>query len=368
MNKIKILTILADLNKCNGISSYVMNYYINLDKSKFQMDFIITGTDNCEEYINIIQKSGGNIYYITSPKLKTALKDIKKIKEFIKLNKDNYDIVHSHLINVGYFYLKYAKRYGIKVRVLHCHNSVTKNDNMVKEIRNKLFNFLAVKSANKYFACSKLAGNYLFGNREFFVVNNGIDIQKFIYNQEIRNNYRKDMNLENKLVVGFVGRIAYQKNPSFLIDVFNEIHKENKESILIIIGDGNLEEEIKNKVKNLGLEEDVLFLGTRNDISSLMQAMDMFLLPSFFEGLPVTLIEAQAAGLTCYVSDTISKESKVIDSTTFIELDLNNWKSIILDTYKNFERKDRSKDLINNNFDIVTEAKKLEQLYIKILK
>ena len=199
-----------------------------------------------------------------------------------------------------------------------------------------------MKYANLQLACSKEAGEWLFGNTQFIVLNNGIDVSKYVFNQNIREEYRKILGFSDELVLGHVGRFSNQKNHNFLIDIFYEIIKINKKSKLILIGTGELENEIKEKVESLSLKEKVIFLGARADVNKIMQAMDVFILPSLFEGLPVVGVEAQASGLPCIISDTVSKDVKITDSVLQISLSLppEEWGKKLIDFYETFERKD----------------------------
>lgn len=228
--------------------------------------------------------------------------------------------------------------------------------------------------ANRYFCCSELAGSWLFGNKTYnqgkvYLLNNAIDVDKFKYDEKIRKSKRKELKIKDKdLVIGHIGRFVQQKNHSFLIDIFNEVHKQNKNTILLLAGEGPLKEEIENKVKELGLEKNVMFLGQRNDANELYQAMDIFLLPSLYEGLPVVGVEAQAAGLPCFFSTDMTKETKVLQTTKFIPLTHTSqyWGKEILKQLNSSTRGDTEKEITKNDFNIKVEATKLEQQYIKL--
>jgi glycosyltransferase EpsF len=232
------------------------------------------------------------------------------------------------------------------------------------------------KYATDYMCCSELAGRWLFGNKEYdkgnvYLLNNAIDLDKFKYDEKIRKEVRKELNIkDDTLVIGHIGRFVAQKNHTFLIDIFNEIHKNNNDSILLLAGQGPKENEIKEKVKTLNLEKNVVFLGQRNDANRLYQAFDVFLLPSLYEGLPVVGVEAQASGLLCILSESMTQETKVLDTTTFISLEesAKEWSTKLLDNYKNFKRRDTTKEITNNNVNIKQESIKLENKYVEFSK
>lgn len=224
-------------------------------------------------------------------------------------------------------------------------------------------------SVTDYWACSEIAGKWMFKNRNFRVIHNAINVSDFVYNESIRQKVRTQLGLlKDEFVIGHVGRFSYQKNHDFLIDVFNEVHRRLPEAVLILIGDA-VEDELylnkaKQKVKELNLVENVRFLGIRNDVPDLMQAMDCFLFPSRFEGLGIVIIEAQTAGLPCYVSSVIPNEVKITNLVDFISLNESpeNWAEKIIKN-KNYKRKDISKEIIKAGYDINTEIKKMQKFY-----
>ena len=219
--------------------------------------------------------------------------------------------------------------------------------------------------------CSELAGRWLFGSKVYnqgkvYLLNNAIDLEKFKYNKKIRDKKRRELGIsEDTLVIGHIGRFVEQKNHRFLIEIFNEIHKKENNTILVLAGQGPLMNEIKEKVNCLHLENNVKFLGQRNDANELYQAFDVFLLPSLYEGLPVVGVEAQATGLLCFFSDDMTKETKILDSTVFMSLNQkpDYWADTILKYQYNYIRKNTVNEISNNNFNINLEAEKLEKFY-----
>ena len=352
-----------------GIESVIMNYYRNIDRNKVQFDFLC----NTEKvaYEDEIISLGGTIYRITA-----RSKDIKKYKEdmknFFKEHSKEYDTIWVNICSLANIdYLKYAKKYGIKYRIIHCHNS----QNMDTFLRGMLhrWNRLFIKRyATDFWSCSDDSSGWFYSKKiinsnKYLVIKNAINLEKFKFNETIRNEYRKKMNLDNKFVIGHVGRFHFQKNHKFLIKIFNEIYKENNNAVLLLIGEGEDKEEIKKIVEENKLENNVQFLGARNDVSELMQAMDVFLFPSLFEGLAVVLLETQAAGLPIYTSENVAKESRIIEENfEFISLEKDEkyWKDIILNDYKTkkFNRNIDLSRIEEKGYSIAKESKKIQDL------
>lgn len=344
-----------------------MNYYRNIDKDKIQFHFLCD-----EDSTNIpyeeIEKMGGKVIII--PPYQRLFEYQKELYRIFKEN--NYKIVHSHISTLSVFPLRIAKKAGVPIRIAHSHSTSNKKEWKRNLIKNILRPFSKVY-ANQFFACSELSGRWLFGEKAFKnnkikIINNAIDLEKFKFNKEIRNKIREKLDiLEDTLLIGHIGRFVTQKNHEFLIDVFDEIHRRKQNSKLILIGQGNLKKKIVKKVEELGLKDNVIFTGQINNVSDYYNAMDIFILPSLYEGLPVVGIEAQANGLLCEFSTDMTKETKVLNTTRFISLKETpeNWAKIILEDYKNFKRKDSFDEMTENNFNIIKEAKKLEEYYIE---
>ena len=351
-----------------GVEAVVINYYRHIDRTKIQFDFICD-----EDSTNIpyeeIEQLGGKVILI--PPYQRAFKYHKELKRVLK--EGNYKIIHSHISTMSVFSLFAAKCAGVPVRIAHSHSTTNKKEKKKNLMKQVLRPFSKV-FATDYMCCSELAGRWLFGDKEYdkgnvYLLNNAIDLDKFKYNESLRKKKRKELGIkDDTLVIGHIGRFVAQKNHAFLIDIFNEIHRKNNNSILLLAGQGPLMDDIKNKVKELNLDDSVKFLGQRNDANELYQAFDVFLLPSLYEGLPVVGVEAQAAGLLCYLSDDMTKETKVLDITKFMSL--NNtpeeWANNILDDVKKYKRIDTSKEMTAKNFNIKEEAKKLEEYYLNL--
>ena len=348
-----------------GVESVVMNYYRNIDRNKVQFDFLCSESSTDIPYEEI-EKLGGRVFIV--PNYTKVVKYQKELKKIFKEN--NYKIVHSHISTMSVFPLRAAKKAGVPIRIAHIHSTTNKKEKKKNLLKQVLRPFSRVY-ATDYMCCSELAGRWLFGDKEYdkgnvYLLNNAIDLDKFKYNESLRKEKRKELCIsDDTLVIGHVGRFVAQKNHSFLIDIFNEVHKQRENSILLLAGQGPLMEEMKEKVKILGIEESVKFLGQRNDIDKLYQAFDVFLLPSLYEGLPVVGVEAQATGLLCELSNDMTKETKVLDTTRFMSLDntAEEWANKILDDYSKFKRHDTTSEVTKNDFNIKKESTKLVQKY-----
>lgn len=348
-----------------GVESVVMNYYRNIDRNKVQFDFLCSESSTDIPYEEI-EKLGGRVFIV--PNYTKVVKYQKELQKIFKEN--NYKIVHSHISTMSIFPLRAAKKAGVQIRIAHSHSTTNKKEKKKNLLKQMLRPFSRVY-ATDYMCCSELAGRWLFGDKEYdkgnvYLLNNAIDLDKFKYNESLRKEKRKELGIsDDTLVIGHVGRFVEQKNHRFLIDIFNEVHKQKENSILLLAGQGPLMEEMKEKAKILGIEDSVKFLGQRNDINELYQAFDVFCLPSLYEGLPVVGVEAQATGLLCIFSDDMTKETKVLDTTRFMSLDdiAEEWANKILDDYSKFKRHDTTSEVTKNDFNIKKEAIKLVKKY-----
>mgnify|MGYP004510592227 CR=1 FL=1 len=353
-----------------GVESVVMNYYRHIDRSKIQFDFICD-EDSTNIPYDEINSLGGKVILI--PPYQKVIKYHNELKKVLK--DGNYKIVHSHINTLSVFSLWAAKSAGVPIRIAHSHSTTNKKEKKKNLMKQVLKHFSKV-FATDYMCCSELAGRWLFGDKEYdkgnvYLLNNAIDLDKFKYDENIRKEKRKELNIsDDTLVIGHVGRFVEQKNHRFLIDIFNEVHKERENSILLLAGQGPLMDEIKEKVSGLGLNESVRFLGQRNDIDTLYQVFDAFVLPSLYEGLPVVGVEAQATGLFCILSDDMTMETKVIDTTKFLSVKISPdvWANNILNMWNDYKRKNTQNEIRNNNFDIKMEAENLEKKYMFLKK
>lgn len=349
-----------------GVEAVVMNYYRNIDRSKIQFDFICDDDSTNIPY-DEIKKMGGRVIIV--PSYTHLFSYNKKLNEIFKKNK--YKIVHSHINTLSVFPLRVAYKCGVPIRIAHSHSTTNKKEWKKNMIKNILKPFSKMY-ATDYYACSKYAGEWLFGkNSKFTILNNAIDVDRFKYNEKYNKEIRKELNISSDtFVIGHIGRFVTQKNHSFLIDIFYELLKLNSNSVLLLAGQGPLQDEIKFKVKNLNIEDKVFFLNQRSDAYKLFSAFNVFLLPSLYEGLPVVGVEAQASGLLCVLSDSMTKETKILDSTCFISLDNDAcyWAKAILNKYKKFKRIDCRDKIVSANFEIKSSVKSLENNYSNLMK
>ena len=317
---------------CNGgVESVILNYYRHIDKSKVQFDFVVHNNPS-ENFVREVKNGGGRLYEVT-PYMKNVFAFTYEIYRIVRDGR--YEIVHSNMNSLSVFPLFAAWLAGAKIRILHNHTTDTKAEGL-RTLLKRVLRPLAKLFANKYWACSELAAKWMYGERavsdgKITIIPNAIDLKKFAFNQEKRDRLRSQLGIKDELVIGHVGRFMKQKNHDFLIDIFAAVVKEKHDAKLILIGEGPLEHEIKAKVTRLSLEHNVLFLGVRSDVADLYNVMDIFVLPSFYEGLPVVGVEAQANGLKCLFSEHVTRESRLLQSTEFLELaDLMNWKYKII--------------------------------------
>lgn len=354
-------------NNPGGVESVIMNYYRHIDRSKVQFDFLC----NTEEvaYEEEIKKLGGNIYRITARR-ESRKKFYRDLKCFFENNANKYSTIWVNVCSLANIdYLKYAKKYGIKYRIIHSHNSQNM-DSKMRMLLHRLNKIIIEKYATDFWTCSDDAGKWFYNkniinSNKYLFVNNAIDIYKYRFNQKVRDEYKKEMKLNNKFVIGHIGRFHFQKNQLFLLDVFYKIHQKDNDSVLLLIGQGNDENKIKDKIQKLNLEDCVLILGVRDDVNNIMQAMDVFLFPSLFEGLSLVLVEAQAAGLPIVVSNTcVTDKIKIIPPITSLSLNdsLDLWCDNVLN-FKDKKRVDYINLLKNSDFNIETEAKKIQKYF-----
>ena len=348
------------LQVANGVASFVMNYLRNLDRNAVQVD-VASYQKSGSIYYEEIRGIGGKMYFLPSIKnLSAHIKACNKI-----LSEGHYDIIHDNTLHISIPMMWCAKRAGVPVRILHSHNS-RMGETPVKELRNKAFLPVLRSLATDYAACSQLAGHAMFGDREFTVIPNVIQTEKYHFNPIVRKRVRQNMNAQDVFVVGTVGRLAEQKNPFFAIDVFAELLKKVHHAEYWWAGSGPLQEQVKTYVEEKKLTNYVKLLGSRNDTVELYQGMDVFFLPSFFEGLPVTGVEAQAMGLPMVVSDTVTCEMVYKDLVDYVCLNdtSETWASQLeMALQKNTEREQYAERLRESDFSDVGCGNRLEQVY-----
>ncbi|MGE7905349.1 glycosyltransferase family 1 protein [Peribacillus sp. NPDC094092] len=368
--KVKILHYVPGFDH-GGIESRLIDWYKNIDRDKIQFDLIKLTPDTENPLIVKFKELGGKVYTLPKFSPKTYFKYQKELKKFF--NEHDYNAVHCHSPITGHFVLQRAMKSGIPIRILHSRTTQFNSDSSFIPIRNYLKK-LSTIYATDYFACSKEAGTWLFGEKAILdkkvkIIDNGIEAENFIFNNNTRMKLREKLKLNNNFVIGNVGRFSTVKNHSFMIDIFNEICKVNKNSILMLLGDGPTEENIKAKVKELNLVDKVLFLGRQTDVEKYLQAMDVFLFPSQFEGFGTVAIEAQTAGLRCIVSDGVPFSVDVTDLIEHLPLSIGpeKWADNILQYSKGYKRNNMYEEIVRAGFDVKSTIKFLEKFYLSDL-
>lgn len=358
---IRILQVVNIMDRA-GLETMLMNYYRNMDHTKVQFDFL-THRDNDGAYDEEIKQLGGKVYHAPRLMPQNYPAYFKWMKNFFKEHPE-YKIVHSHIDTMSFFPLFAAKLGNIPVRISHSHSS--KLDKDLKLPIKYTAKLLLPGVANNYFACGLEAGKFLYKNKDFKIINNACDVSKFAFEPNKILELKEKYNLNNKFVLGHVGRYCYIKNQLFLLDIFKEYLSLNENSALVLIGKGPDETKIRKKIKNLDIEDKVLLLIDRNDVNELYNMMDVFVMPSLFEGLPVVAVEAQINGLKCFMSDKISDEVKITGTLEMISLDKSakEWAEIIYNSNceRNHEAVNRIKE---KGYDVSIEAKKLMEYYIQ---
>lgn len=360
---IRVLNLFTIMNR-GGAETMVMNYYRNIDRTKVQFDFLVHREEK-GVYEDEIEELGGKIYRMPPIYPQNFLTYKKLIREFLK-NHPEYRIIHSHMSELGYFVFKEAKKQGVPTIICHAHNNPHGWD--IKMIFRTYFKHMMRPYITHMFMCGEESGSWLFGKKnrsKFIQLNNAIDSKKFIYNENTSAQVKKELGITNEFVIGHVGRFNEQKNHNKLIEIFYEICKINPNSKLVLVGEGVLENKTKEKVNSLNLDDKVLFLGGRSDVYRIMQAFDIFLFPSLFEGLPVSMVEAQAAGLQCFISNSIPKQCIITNNVISFDLSLPNCEiaKLIINRHKNYSRLNTYQNIVDAGFDIKSNAKQLEEFY-----
>lgn len=350
-----------------GVEAVVMNYYEHIDRTKVQFDFIVHN-DNKIDITPKVEAMGGRVYKVT-PYYKNPIAFMYGIYKVIRNH--HYRIVHSNMNTLSAFSLFAAWAAGAPVRILHNHSTSSPGETK-RNIMKFMLRPFARLFATHYFACSRLAGEWMYGRKmmdigKVKIVNNAIDLKKYEFNPRKREILRKELGLNDEFVIGHVGRFMFQKNHEFLIDVFAEACKKNPQMVLLLIGDGPLRSAAEEKVKKLGLTDHVKFLGLRNDVQDLYNVMDIFVLPSHYEGLPVVGVEAQANGLPCLFSTKVTKETHLTHLAQFLDLvdGVPKWAERVL-SVKAGRNKDAYKEMSQAGFEIQRCANQLIHYYSKM--
>ncbi len=362
---IRIAVIMGKMHS-GGKKNLVMEYYRHIDRNKVQFDFICDSDSNAipkEE----IESLGGRVYII--PPYQKIFANMKAIISICKKNK--YPIMHGYNSTMNLFCMLAGKIAGVPIRINECISMGHKDDK-----KDVLKNFLKPFSSwftTHYMANGEVCGRWQFGDKKFDegkvkVFKTVIDTEKNKFQPELRKKTRIDLGIDDNIVIGHIGRLTAQKNTLFIVDIFNEIVKREPKARLLIIGDGDLREEMLKRIRSYNIENEVLYLGRREDIQQFYNAMDAFLLPSLYEGLPVVGVEAQCCGLPVFFSTEIPRESSACDDLGFfigLEKDAKEWANTILNNQKE-ERRDRSADVTDVGFDSKNEGMNLTSYYLHL--
>ena len=371
----KILYVLNDTLKYGGTEAVCLNYLHHINKEIYTIDFLLHTTEdemNSNEICSRLRQQGINIYCVT-PRRISVNKNIKELNSFFKNHK--YDIIHSHADSANYIILKIAKNNGHRHLISHCHSTgvMIKNSRLKEIIHSiclKCFRMMMGTITKNYMACSYEAGKWMFGKRnvdsgKVYILKNAIDLKKFCYNKELRDRIRKKLNIEDAIVIGHVGRFTFEKNHEFIIKLFKKLQDVSDKFKLLLIGTGELYNNIVDEVNRCGLNDKVVFIGNTNEVNMYYNAMDYFILPSIFEGLSLVLVEAQANGLQCLASNTVPEDARVVPSLVEYKSlnDMDDWVNFISNNL-NYDRFiDYSDEITKKGYNIYVETKKLEKYY-----
>ena len=359
---IRVLHVVTTMNM-GGIENFIMNYYRHIDREKIQFDFL-THRSEKGYFDSEIEQLGGRIYHVPAINPFHHIKYISSLRAFFREHPE-YKIVHSHINTYSMFVLREAKKAGVPVRISHSHATTTRIDYKTPfrvYTKKKLTHF-----STDNFACSQKAGKWLFGKKDFVFFPNSIDTNQFRFDDEVRNEVRRELGTDNGLVLGCVANFSAIKNHSFLLDVFKKVSEKDSGARLVLVGDGGERNNIEQKIDNYRLKDKVILLGLRDDVSRLYQAFDEFLLCSFSEGFPVSVLEAQASGLPCILSEGVPKDICVCDNISFIDStqtqSADKWADKIFE-FSSCVRTDNSEIIRESGFDVNASVKILEDFYI----
>ena len=361
---IRVLQVFGRMDR-GGAETMIMNIYRNIDRTKVQFDFAVHTTDKCD-FDDEIKRLGGRIYSVPKYSVKNALVYRKNWQNLLSKHPE-WTIVHSHIRSTASIILSVADKLG-KVTIAHSH-SISSGKGVKAIIKTALQKQI---KADYYMACSNAAGEWLFGKETvksdiFFVLPNAICVNDFKFDLKCRSITRKKLGVTDEVLIGHIGRFVTEKNHSFLIEVFKEIAYRTKKARILLVGRGELEEPIKKRVEELGLQDKTIFAGVRSDVNELLQAMDLFVFPSLYEGLGIVLVEAQTSGLRCVLSDKVPKEAIMSDDLVTIKSlndSASDWAEHILSRV-NYERVGCEQQIKEKGYDISSTSKWLEEFYLE---
>ena len=364
MTPIRVLQVVTHMER-GGLESMLMNYYKHVDRERVQFDFLVHRQERAA-FDDEIESLGGIIYRL--PRLVPWSKSyLSALNRFFEEHPE-YKVVHVHQDCLSSVILKVAAQHNVPVRVAHSH-SANQDKNLKYPVKLWYKRFIPQYATN-LFACGKDAGDWMFGGASYQIINNAIDVAAYTYDPTKRQEMRRQLGLENEFTIGHVGRFNQPKNHPFLINIFAALLKKEPNAVLLLAGGGEDMPKIQAKAHALGITEYVRFLGVRSDVADLMQAMDVFVFPSLYEGLPVTMVEAQAAGLPCIISDKVPPECIITEGlvdTLPLSAGAETWSEKLLEK-RDTPRTDRRAEIAAHGFDITAEAVKLQEFYLEANK
>ena len=367
-NPIHVLCVMSTLER-GGAESMVMSLLRNIDRRLVQFDFV-KHTKQVGSFEEEIKELGGIIYIAPRYKVYNYLQYVYWWGDFLDKHPE-YIIIHGHFFSISSIYFSIAQSRG-RLTIGHSHCTKTRKEQVVNPIKHLMSNYLVSKIedySNYCMACSTEAGKWVFKKKPFIILNNAIDADSFCASNSIAGEIRNEFSLGNMFVLGNVSRFDLQKNPYATLEVFRLVHRERNNSRLLWIGDGPMRLEIENKAKELGIYDDIIFTGVRSDVNRLLQAMDAFIFPSFYEGLGIAAVEAQAAGVRTFCSDAVPKEAAVTNLCQFLPLDdLQLWANEICKVPAAYEHPIMKEQIVNAGYDIHDTAKWLQGFYLSVVK
>lgn len=364
---IKVLHVLSKMS-FGGVQSVVMNYYRHIDRSKVQFHFVVQSSENFF-YDEEIKKLGGKIYQVAP--IHSNRKQFER--DFFRVLKENpdYKIVHCHQNFLNIVPLRIAKKADVPIRISHSHSNY-KASSFIKEIQRKAFRALISYYATDYFACSIVAAQWLYGHHskssKCKIINNAIETKKYLFNEDIRYKKRKELGIDKELVLIHVGMFTDSKNQEYLFKVFEKVYDININTLLLLIGDGENRVKLMNAAKECSDNDNIIFLGKKDNVHEYLMAADLFVFPSKYEGLGMSVIEAQMSGLPCIVSNAVPKEVDLFGDVTFVSINESpeTWANIIIQ-YNKSRRLHKIESLINTNYEIEIEVTKLTDYYLSAM-
>lgn len=366
---LRILHVFGQTSR-GGAESMIMNYYRKIDRAEIQFDFV-KHSELEGDFDEEIKSLGGRIFSVPRLTVFNYFSYIKTWKEFFSAHPE-YRIVHVHHFKLAGAVLKAAKSCGVKIRIAHSHNASIKG-----RLHETVLFFTVLSPMMKHYAthlwaCGEEAGKVIFGKRKFTILNNAIDVNRFYFSESDRTHIRTEYAIKDDVkLIGHVGRFFPQKNHPRLIQIFKQLHSEDHKTMLLLIGDGKDRPMIEHIVQKSGMSDSIIFAGVRSDIPAILSAMDLFLFPSLYEGLPVSIIEAEASGLPCVVSDSVTKEVNVTDLVTNIPLSASDkeWIKAVEKAIGRKNQRNRYPQIIKDaHYDISENAQWLTQEYIRMSK